>query len=99
MGAVKQDARGTAPWATVLVIGAVAALGGLVGLFESTFGPYYPLLIAAGVAGLGVLVRRPQPAWGLLLIVFGIAMGAGALLYVVLGLIGQGAPGSGSGVG
>lgn len=99
MDAGKQDAGDTTPWVTVLVVGAVAVLGALVGLFESTFGPYYALLIAAGVAGLGLLMRRWQTAWGLLLIVFGIAMGAGALLYVVFGLIGQGAPGSGSGFG
>lgn len=99
MDAAQRGSRHQAPWAPVIAVTAIAVLGGVVGLFESAFGPYYPVLIGAAVAGLGLLVRGRQPVWGLLLLVFGVAMAVGALAYVLLGLLQQGAPGSGSGSG
>ena len=82
-----------------VVVAVVSVLGCAVGLLESAFGPYYPLLIATAVCVLGVLVRRSQPAWSRLLLAFGSTMALGALMYVVLGLLPHGAPSSGSGKG
>ncbi|MGN7977375.1 hypothetical protein ACTJJ4_07355 [Microbacterium sp. 22195] len=97
MGTVNPETRHVGLGGFVLVL--TSAVGVAVGLLESAFGPYYPLLIATAVCVLGVLVRRSQPAWSRLLLAFGSMMALGALMYVVLGLLPHGAPSSGSGTG
>jgi hypothetical protein len=78
------------------VVALVALLGVALGLLGSIFGPYYGLVAGALIAGAGALMRR-RSAFGLLLLAFGIGVAVGSLAYVALGLLQQGASGSGSG--
>ncbi|REJ04475.1 hypothetical protein DY023_13565 [Microbacterium bovistercoris] len=76
----------------MLAVGAV--LGTAAGLFGSVFGPYYPGALGLVLAALGLVGARRR--WGRLVLVIGLALFTGALLYVVLGLLAPSAPRSGS---
>ncbi len=98
MDTLSRDSQNTRRGAAVFAV-AVGIVGAAVGFIESAFGPYLALLIGAAIVVLGVIVRRWDAAWSTLLLLFGAAMCAGALLYVALGLLGTSAPSSGFGTG
>lgn len=84
---------------TVIVLALVAAVGLLLGLFGSTFGPFYPLAFGAIVAVVGVVVMAGGAQWGRVLLTLGVAIILGAAVYIAIGVLTPDGTGSGSGTG
>ncbi|UJP10899.1 hypothetical protein L2X99_04560 [Microbacterium sp. KUDC0406] len=78
-----------------VVVGAL--LGLAIGLFGSIFGPYYVGAVGLFLAALGFVdAKRP---WARFVLVVGLAIVAGACVYVLLGILTPDGAGSGSGSG
>lgn len=84
---------------TVVILALVAAVGLLLGLYGSIFGPFYPMALGAVVAVAGAIVMMRRAPWGRVLLTWGIAVILGAALYLAIGLLTPDGAGSGSGTG
>jgi hypothetical protein len=87
------------PALVVIVLALVAAVGLLLGFYGAIFGPWYPMVLGAVVAVVGVILVVRSAPWGRVLLTWGVAVILGAALYVVIGVLTPDAAGSGSGSG
>lgn len=92
-----QSRNAAAPSIVVVVLGAVIGL--LLGLFGSIFGPDYPMAIGAALAIIGGAGISGGGRWSRVLLIFGIAVLAGATMYLTIGLLTPDGASSGSGSG
>ncbi len=83
----------------VIVLVLVAAVGLLLGLYGSIFGPFYPMALGAVVAVVGAIVMVRGAPWGRVLLASGIAVILGAALYIAIGVLTPDGAGSDSGTG
>lgn len=87
----------SAPLVITMVL--VAIFGLPLGLFGSIFGPYYAMVLGAALAIVGMVGSLRGGRWIRVLMVFGMAVIAGALIYILLGMLVPAGTGSGSGSG
>lgn len=71
---------------------AVFAVSVVFGLFGSVFGPFYSAVAGVTIVLVSVAIGLREVGWGRALLVIGVGVIVGALLYVTLGLARAGEP-------